>query len=348
MLKPAVQEPKISIGEARQIVRDLFEPNPRIYWTDFLLSCAVGAVSSLIVLFLQVPWPVAVCLYVVSVLAYYRAALFTHELTHFRRASFKNFRIVWNLLLGLPFCMPSFLYHIHVSHHARRHYGTDEDGEYIPFIHLPARYILYYVGHSFLIPAAAILRFAVITPITWFSPRFRDWVAQRTSSMVIDYRFVRPLPTVEERKLWRLQEIGCFLELIGAGVLIATGILPWYFAPYAYSVAVCIITLNSIRTLAAHRYLLKGDEGVTFAEQLVDTVNVPRPALLGGLWAPVGLRFHALHHLFPSMPYHNLAEAHRRLMVELPEDSPYRQTNYPSLRNVLGRLWRNTMATSGF
>ena len=28
----------------------------------------------------------------------------------------------------------------------------------------------------------------------------------------------------------------------------------------------------------------------------------------------VGLRYHALHHLMPSMPYHSLPEAHRRLV----------------------------------
>ena len=34
-----------------------------------------------------------------------------------------------------------------------------------------------------------------------------------------------------------------------------------------------------------------------------------------GLWAPVGLRYHATHHLFMSMPYHhNLSKAQRRLV----------------------------------
>jgi fatty acid desaturase len=57
------------------------------------------------------------------------------------------------------------------------------------------------------------------------------------------------------------------------------------------------------------------------------------------LWAPVGLRYHALHHLFPSLPYHNLGKAHRRLMRELPADSPYRQTESPHLWASLRLLW---------
>lgn len=348
MLKPVAEEPQLSIGETRQIVKDLFEPKPRIYWTDLLLSASIGTAAFFAPLFIELSWALRGCLFVVAVLAYYRAALFTHELTHLRRASFRNFRIAWNLMFGIPFCMPSFMYHLHVSHHARRHYGTDDDGEYVPFVHKPARHILFYLGQSFVLPVLGVLRFAVIGPLTWLSPKFRDWAAQRLSSMVIDPSYVRPLPTFEERRIWRMQEVGCFLALVAAGVLIATGILPWQFIPHTYCVSVAVIMLNALRTLAAHRYQLEGTEQVTFAEQLLDTVNVPFPAVIAGLWAPVGLRFHALHHLFPSMPYHRLPEAHRRLMAELPEDSPYRQVNYPNLRSVLADLWRNCMSTSGF
>ena len=294
------------------------------------------------------PWPVYGFLWVVCVLAYYRAALFIHELTHLRQSKFKGFRIAWNLLFGIPFCMPSFLYSVHVAHHARRHYGTDEDGEYVSFVHRPARWIFFYLSQSLFLPLLGIIRFAIVSPWTWFGPRLRDWVARRASSMIIDYRYVRPRPTIEERRLWRLQEVACFLILAGTFTLLVTGILPWGFLVQAYSIAVGVITLNAVRTLAAHRYLLEGTDQVTFVEQLLDSVNVPHPAAIAGLWAPVGLRFHALHHLFPSMPYHHLAEAHRRLMAQLPEDSAYRQVNFPNLRSVLVDLWRNTLATSGF
>ncbi len=81
---------------------------------------------------------------------------------------------------------------------------------------------------------------------------------------------------------------------------------------------------------------------MTFTEQLLDSVNYPDSRITGLIWAPLGLRFHALHHLFPSLPYHNMAAAHRRLMAELPVDSPYRQTNCPSLAAAIGQLWRES------
>ena len=55
---------------------------------------------------------------------------------------------------------------------------------------------------------------------------------------------------------------------------------------------------------------------------------------------PVGLRYHATHHLFPSMPYHNMRKAHRRLMEKLPADSPYRQTVGTSVWATIANLWQ--------
>jgi fatty acid desaturase len=75
------------------------------------------------------------------------------------------------------------------------------------------------------------------------------------------------------------------------------------------------------------------------------SVNYPERPLTGSLWAPVGMRYHALHHIFPTMPYHALATAHRRLMRDLPDDSPYRKTEASSLGGVLWILWMRAQAT---
>jgi hypothetical protein len=40
------------------------------------------------------------------------------------------------------------------------------------------------------------------------------------------------------------------------------------------------------------------------------------------------------------MPYHSLAEAHRRLMEQLPADNVYRQTESPGLLFTVRELWR--------
>jgi fatty acid desaturase len=50
---------------------------------------------------------------------------------------------------------------------------------------------------------------------------------------------------------------------------------------------------------------------------------------------PLGLHLHALHHLFPNIPYHNMPEAHRRVLAALPQGSVYHAV---SGRNFLAEL----------
>jgi fatty acid desaturase len=258
---------------------------------------------------------------------------------------------VWNLLCGIPFLIPSFVYYTHIDHHRRKHYGTHEDGEYIPLSNMPTWQILVYLSQVFVLPIAAVIRWGLLTPLTWFSPRIRDLVHKHASSMIMDPKYIRPLPTKHTRRTIRLQETLCFLFIwavvarmtVNYGLIFDEALSPMFLVQI-YATSVFILTLNALRTLGAHRWTSPGVE-MNFIEQMLDSVNYPHNPLVAGLWAPVGLRFHALHHIFPTMPYHALAEAHRRLMRDLPADSPYRQTEARSLTESLVSLWRRAKAS---
>ena len=351
---PAKAHGDFSLSEARRIVGEYFRPNPWIYWTDFLVSWTVGIACFQLVDFPQWitantswHWPIRIVCFLISSLLIYRCSLFIHELVHIRAGEFTAFRFVWNLLAGIPFLIPTFVYYTHLDHHRRKHYGTKEDGEYIPLARLPAWQILFYLSQVLVIPALAIFRFGVLTPLTWISPTIRNWVHRRASSMIMDPTYIRPLPTKKTLRVIRLQEVGVFLfiwfmalRMFWAGGIFFDEPLPASFLPHAYLTGVFIVGINALRTLGAHRWTHLGDREMTFVEQMLDSIDYPKNPLIAGLWAPIGLRFHALHHIFPTMPYHALAEAHRRLMRELPEDSPYRQCQADSLREVITTLWR--------
>jgi fatty acid desaturase len=242
--------------------------------------------------------------------------------------------------------IPSFVYYTHLDHHRRKHYGTKQDGEYMPLAGLPPGHILFYLSQSLVIPALAVIRFGILTPLTWIHPRIRDAVHARASSMIMDPLYIRPLPTRQTLRIIRLQELACFLYILGFAALLARGVLPWFVLGQVYATGVVIVTINALRTLGAHRWVNADGREMTFVEQMVDSVNYSRRPLIAGLWAPVGLRFHALHHIFPTMPYHALATAHARLMRSLPSDSPYRLTEGESLTTAIRLLWRRSAKAS--
>jgi fatty acid desaturase len=157
----------------------------------------------------------------------------------------------------------------------------------------------------------------------------------------MDPAYIRPLPTVAALRLIRLQELGC-LAFIGACVLIP--LLVWNRWPIplmiqGYATSIVLVLMNCLRTLASHRFTSEGRE-TTFVGQMLDSVTMDNDSPLAVLLNPVGLRYHATHHLFPSMPYHNVRAAHKRLLAQLPADSPYRWTVARSIWPIIADLWR--------
>ena len=342
------QSSKFSFAEARKLIGDLTTPNPRIYWTDFLLSIFAGYAALKITVEVPVrfgaqPWVFAVVgvSYIATVILFMRAVMFTHELVHLPKEGFKGFRIVWNLLCGIPFFVPSFLYYPHVDHHRRKHYGTDHDGEYLSLSHNSRWMIVGFIAQALIIPILGLFRFVVLSPICWLIPGARKLVHRHASTMLVDPFYERNDATPQLMRIVLLQEFLCFLAGVGLIVkhrlLFGTWFDPLWIA--AYAVAIGLLTLNEVRTLGAHRWTGDGGE-MSFEEQLLDSVNYPNQPWLSELWGPIGTRFHALHHLFPRLPYHNLAEAHRRLAEGLPEDSPYHRSTATSLTSEIVALWR--------
>src|SRR5437016_1179837 len=83
------------IASARALVKDLFHPRPAIYWAALLASAAVGYAGFYFPHDGRLPLAVRAGLFVVSALAFYRAALFIHELVHLNGSELRGFRFAW-------------------------------------------------------------------------------------------------------------------------------------------------------------------------------------------------------------------------------------------------------------
>ena len=325
---------------AVDLTRDLSTARPAIYWTDMLLSAAIGYGGVAVAILAQNTW-VAVAAGIVAAIALYRALLFIHELTHIHKNALPGFRFGWNLLVGIPLLTPSLMYEgVHTLHHARTRYGTGEDPEYLPLALMKPWSLPVFLLVAILAPVALLFRCAVLLPLGAVIPPLRRYVWECFSALSINPDFRR---RPAEGRFGRM----VFWQQLGTGIwaIVLLGsvyFLGWRPLVIALAIVSATAVLNQLRTLVAHLWENEG-EAMTVTAQYLDSVNVPPPAFLAPLWAPVGLRYHALHHLLPSVPYHALGEAHRRLHAQLGGQSTYDKASYPSLFMLIGRLARNTM-----
>lgn len=331
---------KEMLRAAVDLTRDISTARPAIYWPDMLVSAALGYLALAGAILLTDPLAATAC-GVVAALALYRALLFIHELTHIHKNALPGFRFGWNLLVGIPMLTPSMMYeNVHTLHHARTRYGTAEDPEYLPLALMKPWSLPLFIVVAILLPPALLLRSAILVPLGVIIPPLRKLVWERFSALAINPDFRRRRPEGDFARMVFWQELGTSawaIFLIGWSATHS-------WRPLIIALAVIALTavLNQIRTLVAHLWENEG-EAMTVTGQYLDSVNVPPPALLAPLWAPVGLRYHALHHLLPSMPYHSLGEAHRRLAAHLGDGSTYDKAAYPGLLPLVGRLVRSTM-----
>ena len=198
-----------------------------------------------------------------------------------------------------------------------------------------------FILFSFLSPGFFFIRFVFLTPLSYCHKNIRNLVLEKISSLSIDPNYRRTRSSLNSAAMWQSQEtVTClygwtFLLLVTQEILPKTVLGLWLITLGV------VFFVNSLRTLAAHCYRYPGNKILDISEQLLDSVNVPE-SLFGVFWAPVGLRFHAAHHLIPEMPYHSLGKTQRRLLEKFSEKNIYTQTTSRSLIFTLKRLWRES------
>jgi fatty acid desaturase len=321
----------IQNDELRTLLHGLSGRKMSIYWIDFVSSATI-ACATFVLFPLQNIWSGrALICFLIATLSLYRAALFTHEIAHMPKRTAHAFSIVWNLFCGIPLFIPSFMYEIHMEHHAPATYGSARDGEYLKAGPVPQASPFRLILASFVGAPALALRF-LLAPVGWLTSRFRYLLLSRASALVIDAEYRRRVIEGEVPVRWTIQEAACFGWSALLLLLATTGVLPITRLVEAYAVMTAVLLVNSVRVAVAHRYAGSGD-AMSLTEQVLDSNTFP--GVIAAFWAPLGLRFHALHHLLPGLPYHSLPETHRRIMSLAATNSLYRRTVRPSLVSVL-------------
>jgi fatty acid desaturase len=332
----------VSAADRNQIMQrfaDAFAVRPWLYWTDMLGSALVGWSAFFVAVQAESFSALHVVATLVAVFGLLRAALFIHELAHLTPGSLPGFHAVWSALVGIPILVPSIMYvGSHMDHHRPSGFGTLADPEYAPIARWSRLRLVLFIATVAFVPVLLILRWGIVGPLSWLFPPLRKFVVQRLSTLVINDSYERPLPTGKRAERWLREEQAVAVFVWCVGIAVAAGWLPLAAVTQWIVMAAGVLVVNQVRTLAAHGYENEGHP-VDSEAQLLDSINLTGWPLITSLIAPVGLRYHALHHHLPSLPYHSLGEVHRALVAELPADAPYRRTERNSVWQPVQKLW---------
>lgn len=316
-------------------LHDLQTPSPTIYWSDLLASAAAGW-GAFAVACTVGNGRIAAIAAALAIVLLYRAYLFIHELSHAAR-HIPGFVGAWNVVAGFPLLVPSCMaVGVHAAHHRPSTYGTAEDPEYLPFGRSRA-HILRFLAVCFAFPWLMALRFLVAGPVGLFVPPLRRALERHATSLAMNASYVRTVSAGERRTIFR-QQVGLLALWVPLLLLLGMGIWPLRVALVWATVATGVALINGVRTLAAHHYESDGSVR-NREEQWADSIDIPG-SWWTTIWAPVGHRYHALHHYVPGLPYHNLAAAYRRLSASAaPGGGATPGDVSPGLKASLLRLW---------
>jgi fatty acid desaturase len=324
-------------SEIRERYATLFRPRAAIYWGDLVGSASVGWACFGLAL-CRPHWPLWCALTLVSAVALWRAAYFIHELAHLKPGALPGFELGWHVLVGIPLLLPSLMIDEHRLHHAKSTYGTQRDPEYA-FVPLwsPTKQVMSVLVLA-LVPFALAVRWGLLGPLGWFVRPLSKLLVEHASTLQTNPDFRRAPPRPEAQTRWFLQELAAALFVWSVCIASFFGLSLFVISQW-WVVASVALMLNQVRTLVAHAYAGDGSQ-LSFEEQVLDSTTVGGIRALNAWMLPVGTRYHALHHLLPSLPYHSLGELHRALVRELAPDHVYLQKESRSLSSLVLGLWQ--------
>jgi fatty acid desaturase len=314
---------------------------PWIFWRDMFFAATIAYVSAAV--YLDAPafsiWQIGG--FLIAVFWLYRVGSLVHEVAHLGGHELTAFKVTWNILVGVVTLTPStFFTGHHRDHHTQRVYGTPQDPEYVVNICERGNVInlIFYFLVVALFPLAVFARFA-LSPLTFLSPKIREFTLRRLSAFTFNWKYERPIERIN-RKTFAALELLCCLRAWAIPTAVLLGVAHPSRMFMLYSLGASVVILNQLRQLADHHFEGNGDN-LSMADHIMDSCNYIGKDPLTWLFFPFAIQYHALHHMFPSLPYHNLAFAHAHLMRELPADSPYRELTQPGWWSVAKNMLRN-------
>ncbi len=314
----------------REHMQPFFKINKTLFWADFLISLSLFYLSYAVSV---IYWgqPLGIVSIIVVALTLYRVGSLLHDLSH-HSSKFKNLIRLYEWTFGYVVGLTYLSYTTHSSHHGIKTYGTNDDPEYSIVIQDLKKGVLISLATGVVAPLFLTVRYSIVALLMPFLPRsFQKVIFKYVSFQGFNHNFKRKWVKEEEVSQMAWREFPAGIMRTSVIVLIFLNMIPVSIL-YVYFISVSMaMALNMFRAVLAHHY---GSENLSldFSGQVQDSVNI-EGGILMELFAPAGLQYHALHHLFGNIPGHNLRAAHKK-MKELNYDW-YNSVTYISLKTAI-------------
>jgi fatty acid desaturase len=322
--------------------RNFHKVNPWIYWRDMLLSATIAYTSATIYMSSPAFSATQIVAFVFAIFWLYRSGSLVHEVAHLGGHELKSFKIAWNILVGIPTLTPStFFTGHHRDHHTQKIYGTPQDPEYVVNVCERGNRLNLFLYFLFVavFPVVVFLRFC-LAPLSFITPGIRDIVLRRFSAFTFNWNYRRSIEGMD-RKTFALLELLCCARALAIPAVVLFELAPWTRMIQLYLLGATVIVLNQLRQLADHHFEGSGEK-LSVSDHIQDSCNYVGKDPLTWLFFPFAIQYHALHHMFPSLPYHNLAQAHEYLVAKLPNDCVYRRLEQPGWWSVAKKMLDRT------
>lgn len=323
-------------------IQALLKPFQKLSPITFYLDLIATAILAWVPLYLLSVTPLgamSVLYFVLAYVGFFRGHAFIHEVVHFRK-KIKGLGPLYNVLFGYPNRAPYYIHEPHQFHHLPTTFATAKDPEYMVLAGKGRFFFFLPILTTPFVPLVLLLRFGVLPLVSWAFPvTARTWLYNRLSTLVVNPGYFRDIRHSNDLKVALREDSLCALFFLGWVALAYTGVLNVTFFISLYAVIVATTLVNIYRARVAHHYDNHSGERLSPYGILRDSTCV-EGSVLDIFWAPIGLKYHSMHHLAPTIPYHNLARAHYFLKAQLTQDHPYNQTIVANVALGLRQFWR--------
>ena len=189
---------------------------------------------------------------------------------------------------------------------------------------------------SLLLPVFQVIRFGIMPFIIPFlSIEKQSFIFEKMSTLVFDTSYKRKFKNQsKELSEMKFNDLMSALYKVIVLILVINEILPWEFIYYYYFGFVIGSILNMYRAIFNHLYSNYTLRPMDTDSHILDTTTIESSILTNIIFVN-GLNYHALHHLFPEIPYYNLKAAHNKAMKCLNTDHVYRKTVFKNVFDLL-------------